>query len=86
MYFWLLRPLITAQFSDKLLSLFLLHILSVPAIVLHISNLSPEVGIIGSTFVVHPVYVSAFSKPSDHPTKQVDQEDISIMANEYFVS
>ncbi|ESO98574.1 hypothetical protein LOTGIDRAFT_201597 [Lottia gigantea] len=37
-----LRPLIAANFSDNLLSVFLLHILSVPAIVHHISVLSPD--------------------------------------------
>ncbi|XP_055959426.1 ubiquitin-protein ligase E3B [Patella vulgata] len=37
-----LRPLIAANFSDNLLSVFLLHILSVPALIHHISVLSQE--------------------------------------------
>lgn len=38
-----LRPLISANFSEKLMTMFLIHILSVPAIVLHLQNLAPEV-------------------------------------------
>lgn len=38
-----LRPLIAASFSDKLTTIFLIHILSVPAIVSHIQALAPEV-------------------------------------------
>ncbi|XP_039770984.1 ubiquitin-protein ligase E3B isoform X2 [Ornithorhynchus anatinus] len=37
-----LRPVVAAQFSDNLLRSFLVHILSVPAIVSHLSALSPE--------------------------------------------
>ena len=38
-----LRPLIAASFSDKLTTIFLIHILSVPALVFHIQTLAPEV-------------------------------------------
>ncbi|XP_034250724.1 ubiquitin-protein ligase E3B [Thrips palmi] len=37
-----LRPLIAASFSDKLSTIFLIHILSVPALVSHIQTLAPE--------------------------------------------
>ncbi|KAH6932981.1 hypothetical protein HPB50_011235 [Hyalomma asiaticum] len=37
-----LRPLITGQFSEDLMNLFLLHILSVPALVHHLLNIAPE--------------------------------------------
>ncbi len=37
------RPLIAANFSDNLLSIFLLNILSVPAVILHISCMAQEV-------------------------------------------
>uniref|UniRef100_A0A0A9Y2C9 HECT-type E3 ubiquitin transferase n=2 Tax=Lygus hesperus TaxID=30085 RepID=A0A0A9Y2C9_LYGHE len=36
------RPLISAGLSDKLVSMFLIHILSVPALVLHLLQLAPE--------------------------------------------
>ena len=38
-----LRPLISSQMSDKLVSLFLINIFSVPALVYHLNILSPEV-------------------------------------------
>uniref|UniRef100_T1IRU6 Ubiquitin-protein ligase E3B n=1 Tax=Strigamia maritima TaxID=126957 RepID=T1IRU6_STRMM len=37
-----LRPLISAQFSDNLLTTFVVHILSVPALIHHLQLLSPE--------------------------------------------
>ncbi|XP_046391174.1 ubiquitin-protein ligase E3B [Ischnura elegans] len=37
-----MRPLISANFSDKLLTEFLIHILCMPGLVLHLQNLSPE--------------------------------------------
>ncbi|KAK4297692.1 hypothetical protein Pmani_029911 [Petrolisthes manimaculis] len=37
-----LRPLIAAQYSDKLLSLTMIHILSVPALIHHLVTLAPE--------------------------------------------
>ncbi|XP_077862851.1 ubiquitin-protein ligase E3B-like, partial [Saccoglossus kowalevskii] len=37
-----LRPLIAGKFTDNLLSLFLVHILSVPAIIQHLSSIAPE--------------------------------------------
>ena len=37
------RPLLGANFSENLLNVFLLHILSVPAIVLHMASIAPEV-------------------------------------------
>ena len=36
------RPVAAAGFSDKLLSLFVLHVLSVPALVAHLKATSPE--------------------------------------------
>ncbi|KAL1132531.1 hypothetical protein AAG570_010486 [Ranatra chinensis] len=36
------RPLISAGLSDKLVSMFLIHIFSVPGLVLHLNQLSPE--------------------------------------------
>lgn len=38
-----LRPLISSQMSDKLVSLFLINIFSVPALVHHLNIFSPEV-------------------------------------------
>ena len=38
-----LRPLISSKMSDKLVSLFLINIFSVPALVYHLNLLSPEV-------------------------------------------
>ncbi|CAN8015682.1 unnamed protein product [Ixodes persulcatus] len=37
-----LRPMISGQFSEDLMNLFLLHILSVPALVHHLLNIAPE--------------------------------------------
>ncbi|MEE6508193.1 hypothetical protein FKM82_019785 [Ascaphus truei] len=37
-----LRPVVAAQFSDNLLRSFLIHIMSVPAIVSHLSTLTPD--------------------------------------------
>uniref|UniRef100_A0A8C5XF51 Ubiquitin-protein ligase E3B n=1 Tax=Microcebus murinus TaxID=30608 RepID=A0A8C5XF51_MICMU len=37
-----LRPVIAAQFSDNLLRPFLLHVMSVPALVTHLSTVTPE--------------------------------------------
>ncbi|KAK7087302.1 ubiquitin-protein ligase E3B-like isoform X2 [Littorina saxatilis] len=37
-----IRPLLGANFSENLLNVFLLHILSVPALVQHMSNIAPE--------------------------------------------
>lgn len=41
-----LRPLIAAEFSDKFMSMFLIHILSVPALIQHLENVTPEVYIV----------------------------------------
>lgn len=38
-----LRPLIAAEFSTRLLTLFVVNILSIPGFVLHIQQISPEV-------------------------------------------
>ncbi|CAH1185168.1 unnamed protein product [Phyllotreta striolata] len=37
-----LRPLVAANYSDKLMTIFLINILSVPGLVYHLQNLSPE--------------------------------------------
>ncbi|XP_032084909.1 ubiquitin-protein ligase E3B [Thamnophis elegans] len=37
-----LRPVVAAQFSDNLLRSFLIHIMSVPAIISHLATLTPE--------------------------------------------
>ncbi|KAG8189904.1 hypothetical protein JTE90_018685 [Oedothorax gibbosus] len=37
-----IRPVVSSQFSNNLMNLFLLHILSVPALILHFSNFTPE--------------------------------------------
>lgn len=37
-----LRPVISANFSDKLVSIFVLHILSVPGLVVQLEKLSPD--------------------------------------------
>lgn len=37
-----LRPCISAQFNESIMNLFLLHILSIPALVYHLSTISPE--------------------------------------------
>lgn len=36
------RPLISSGFTDKLISMFLIHIFSIPALVQHLQNLAPE--------------------------------------------
>ena len=41
--FYVCRPLIAADFSDNFQSLFLLHILSVPAVIQHTSDLAADV-------------------------------------------
>lgn len=38
-----LRPLVAASYSDKLLSLLTIHMLSVPALIHHLDTLAPEV-------------------------------------------
>ena len=38
-----LRPMVAADFSNRLLSLFILHVLSVPGFLLHILQIAPEV-------------------------------------------
>nr|CAD7569227.1 unnamed protein product [Timema californicum] len=37
-----IRPLVSAGFTEKLMTMFVIHILSVPALVLHVQNLAPE--------------------------------------------
>lgn len=44
-----LRPVIAAHFSDNLLRSFLIHIMSVPAVVSHLSVLTPEVKVQSNT-------------------------------------
>ena len=41
-FFLNFRPLLGANFSDKLQNVFLLHIMSVPAVILHLSLTAPE--------------------------------------------
>lgn len=53
-----LRPLISSQMSDKLVSLFLINIFSVPALVYHLNVLSPEVK---TYFLVLSYYYTMFS-------------------------
>lgn len=43
-----LRPLVAANYSDKLMTIFLINILSVPGLVQHLQHLSPEV-----KFIIH---------------------------------
>lgn len=38
-----LRPLVAAEFSSRLLSLFVLDVLSIPGLVLHLQKIAPEV-------------------------------------------
>lgn len=40
---YFLRPVVAAHFSDNLLRSFLIHVMSVPAVVFHLSTLTPEV-------------------------------------------
>lgn len=40
------RPVIAAHFSDNLLRSFLIHIMSVPAVVSHLNVLTPEVNVL----------------------------------------
>ncbi|XP_043677000.1 ubiquitin-protein ligase E3B isoform X3 [Vespula pensylvanica] len=48
-----LRPLISSQMSDKLVSLFLINIFSVPALVYHLNMLCPECI---SSFIMHNLF------------------------------
>ncbi|XP_041348845.1 ubiquitin-protein ligase E3B-like [Gigantopelta aegis] len=48
-----LRPLIAANFSDNLLTVFLLHILSVPAIIHHVASTAQECL---STLITHRIF------------------------------
>lgn len=41
-----LLPLVSSEFSDKTLTMFIIHIFSVPALVLHVEQLSSEVHLI----------------------------------------
>lgn len=41
-----LRPLIAANFSDKLMTIFLINVFSVPGLVQHLQTLSPEVRVL----------------------------------------
>ncbi|XP_077165208.1 ubiquitin-protein ligase E3B isoform X1 [Paroedura picta] len=41
-----LRPVVAAQFSDNLLRSFLIHVMSVPAMVTHLATLTPEVPLV----------------------------------------
>ena len=45
------RPLLAANFSDNLLTVFVLHILSVPAIIHHVAVLAPDVSSSSSTIL-----------------------------------
>lgn len=48
-----IRPLVAWQFSENIMNLFLLHILSVPALFHHLSNISPECVTI---FISHGIF------------------------------
>lgn len=37
-----MRPLVSANFSDKLMTMYLIHILSVPGLVQHLDAMTPE--------------------------------------------
>ena len=39
------RPLLLSNFSDNLISLFILNILSVPGLILHLSSIAPDVSL-----------------------------------------
>ncbi|GLH04043.1 E3 ubiquitin-protein ligase Nedd-4 [Gryllus bimaculatus] len=51
-----IRPLVSASFSEKLMTMFVIHILSVPALILHLQNMAPECV---SSFVQHDVFAKA---------------------------
>lgn len=38
-----LRPLLYAQFTENLMTMFVIHVMSVPALILHIKDLASEV-------------------------------------------
>lgn len=41
----LFSPVVAAQFSDNLMRPFIIHIMSVPALVAHLSTVAPEVSV-----------------------------------------
>lgn len=46
-----LRPLISSNYSEKLMTMFLIHILSVPALIYHLNVIAPEVRITIDTYI-----------------------------------
>ena len=64
-----LRPLIAAEFSDKLLTVFVLNILSVPAIIHHLNVMSPEVCHNFDAYTVNTELLDYYPGHLDYPNK-----------------
>lgn len=63
-----LRPLVSAGFSEKLMTMFLIHILSVPALILHIQGLTPECT---SVLVGHSVFTKSLELLSSEQNMRI---------------
>ena len=53
-----LRPLLAANFSDNLLTVFILHVLSVPALIHHVTVMSEEVRV--TTYYMYSALLAWF--------------------------
>ncbi|KAK4876027.1 hypothetical protein RN001_012449 [Aquatica leii] len=63
-----LRPLIAADFSDKFMSMFLIHIFSVPALVQHLENITPDCI---SVLINHTIFAKALELLSSQQSMRI---------------
>ncbi|KAL3269178.1 hypothetical protein HHI36_008263 [Cryptolaemus montrouzieri] len=63
-----LRPLIAANFSDKLMTIFLIHILSVPALIQHLGKLAPECV---NNMVTHKIFTKSLELLSSQQSMRI---------------
>ncbi|PNF41016.1 hypothetical protein B7P43_G08820 [Cryptotermes secundus] len=63
-----LRPLVSAGFTEKLMTMFLIHILSVPALILHIQGLAHECS---SVLVGHNVFTKSLELLSSEQNMRI---------------
>lgn len=71
------RPVIAAHFSDNLLRSFLLHIMSVPAVVSHLSVLTPEVKALSHTTCFYCIIIIMCTVRADIITYSLSQQCMS---------
>ncbi|XP_066246822.1 ubiquitin-protein ligase E3B [Euwallacea similis] len=63
-----LRPLVSANFSDKFMTIFLINILSVPGLIYHLQTLSPETI---STLQQHKLFTRSFELLSSQQSMRI---------------